>query len=117
MRGENPLLAAPHVPNPADLDAASGKEEPSQGAVPQPTSAHSSLAPSDFLDHRGIVAFGFAALDAGLKHRRVECRERHLLPAAFGLFEDKPEILERLMDEALRRIFAVHHFWTLDVHH
>src|SRR5687767_81284 len=62
------------------------------------------LPPSDLLDHRRIVALAFVALHAGLEHRGVEGCERHLLPAARGLIEDQMEILQRLMDEALRRV-------------
>src|SRR6476659_6034152 len=108
---------SPRVPMCSHFIAASGKAMPSQGAMPQPTSAHSSLAPPDLLDHGGIVALAFAALNAGFEHGRVECGERHLLPARFRLLQDEPEILQRLMNETLRRIFAAHHFRAFDVHH
>src|SRR3954453_10615479 len=97
---------SPRVPMCSRFIAASGKGMPSQGAMPQPTSAHSSLAAPDLLDHGGVVATAITAQNAGFEHRRVERGERHLLPTTFRLLEDQPEVLQRLMDETLRRIFA-----------
>ena len=119
MRGENPLLASPHVPGRVLISS----QHRARAALSQGGSAAAHLCPLNVL--RRLISSITAELSRSPSPRvtqasstaALSARAASSCPRLRGLLEDQAEILQRLVDEALRRVVAAHHLRALDVHH